>query len=83
MISRKSENLNLEIPYPPPPSLADIEKFLENNYGSSVEPFLIYIGPGNRNKSVSYFVTFDGQLFVRDTRTVPVPSRDSRVQPEF
>ena len=74
--------MNLEIPYPPPPSLADIEKILENNYGSSIEPFLIYIGPGNRNKSVSYFVTFGGQLFVRDTRTASFLSLNSRVQLE-
>lgn len=65
--------MNLEIPYPVPPALADIEKILENNYGSSAEPFLIYIGPGNRNKSVSYFITYEGQLFVRDTWTAPVP----------
>ena len=73
MISRKPENMNLDIPYPLPPSLEDIEKILENNYGSCAEPFIIYIGPGNRTKSVSYFVTFEGQLFVRDTRTARIP----------
>ena len=56
-------------PYPDPPSVDDLEKILANKYGSHSEPFLVYIGPGSKTKSVSYYVTYDGQLFVRDKRT--------------
>ena len=56
------------IPYPDPPSLDDLNRILENSYGLHSEPFLVYIGPGSKTKSVSYYITYDGQLFARDKR---------------
>ena len=62
------------IPYPDPPSLDDLNRILENSYGLHSEPFLVYIGPGSKAKSVSYYITYGGQLFARDKRIALVLS---------
>ena len=58
-------------PYPDPPSIDEIERVLEQKKGSQFEPHLCYIGPGAKKDSVSFYVTYSGEVFVLQKRTNP------------
>ena len=58
-------------PYPDPPSIDEIERVLAQKKGSQSEPYMLFIGPGAKKNSVSFYMTYNGEVFVLQKRTNP------------